>query len=671
MTTASLSPNGTRSGAGAFTISGSATTIYGALSDNNDTTFVTRTSPTVRGEFVVDMGTTSVSASQAIESVRVGVRNNRTNANARVFIRQGYLTDPAAGVVRYGTPDQFVGTTSSIETQYGAARISAPDGRPWDQDRLNNLVLKVTDYATASAALTNVMELFAEAVLNTQPSASVTAPTGTVSETSRPAVAWTYTDADGDPQSVYEVRLFTSAQYGATGFDPGTSAATYETGLVQSSDPGHAVPIDLENSASLRAYVRVGHPISTTVFLSDWEFSQFVMNYESSPAPILSAQFSERDNAVFVTATGRSNYLTADDASVEDTLGTWAVISGANVTRVTSVASHGSAAISLAATSTVATMSAQTDPYEVATDGQRIWAVADFRADANARACRVILRWFDENDAFISATAGTQVTDALASWTTASVSGLPPANATKASVAVEVTSPVAAEVHYVDKIALHNGASPVWSPGGLFPDQQIIAERSLDDGVTWTALNTVDADSPEQTAQFDDFTSPRDSVSRYRARVIATVGQDTITSPNSEVAAAYVANDGKWWIKALGSGLPGCPCPAYNMSDLRVRGPIGITTEQNIGVFRPLGRDTPVVVAGDLYGDDGEYVITFLTDAEWEDARTLFYDWTGDTLVQDPSGGQKVIRVTNRSMEHSISFSHPKRDLTITYVQVD
>lgn len=666
-----LSPNADRSGAGAFTITGSASTIHGALSDADDSTFVTRTSLTQRGDFVVDLSTLSISASQAVESVRVGVRNLRDEDSSILYVRQGFVSDPAAGVIRYAAADQFIGQTASIESQFGAPRITAPDGQPWDQERINNLVIRVTDFASASAARTNVYELSAEVTLNTQPTLTVTAPTGVITDTSRPAVAWTYSDADNDPQSVYEVKVFTQAQAAAAGFDVDTSVPEYGSGLVQSPDPGVTVPIDLENGESFVAYARVGHPLSTGVFLSEWQSSSFSMDYLSAPPPALSALFSLRDNAVFVTARGRTNYLDPDDADLEGSVGSWDVIAGANVTRSTTQSLVGVASLSLEALSTVASMSARTDPYPIATDGQTIAAIADFRADAVARSCRVNIRWFDDTDSLIGTTTGSTVTDGNTGWTTATVTGVPPVGAVKAGVGVEVLNPVSGEVHYVDAIALHTGDTAVWSPGGLLATQRMRAERSLDAGQTWTFLNETDANTPEQIAQLDDFTAPRDRSVLYRVRAISRPNQDTIASGNSSPAAAFVTNDGQWWLKAIGSGIRGCPCPAFNVGGANVRGPIQVNIEQEVGVFRPLGRRTAVVTAGEVYGSDGQYIVTATTDEEWQAFQDLLFTVRGDILVQDPSGDQKRIRLTGREVELAQSFTKPLRTITLSYVQVD
>jgi hypothetical protein len=669
VTAQTLDPNADRSGAGDFTITGSASTIALALSDASDTTFVKRTSGTVTKSFVLDMDTYVLGVDEAVESVQVNVRMARPETASRVFVRQGVVTDAAAGVIRFGAPDQYSGSVA-LSTLEGAPRINAPDGLPWDQTRLNNLVIQVTDYASASTAVSAVYELEAVATINERPSASVTSPSGTVADTSRPAVSWTYTDADDDPQSVYEVKVFTAAQYGAAGFDPDSSAGEWESGLVTSSDTGVTVPVDLETGTTYRAYVRVGHTLGSSNFISNWAFSQFVMDYAAPPSPQLDVSFSPTFNVVYITATGRTNYLSDDDSVFTASIGSWQSVTGVNLTRETGTFQQGVASLGLTSTAGT-TMRARTGLYAVATDGQNVSGIADFRADAVGRSCRTSLYWYDASASLISVTDGIQVSDVSTGWVTASVTGVPPSGAASAALGVEVASPVSAEVHYVDKAALHPGPVPTWGPGGLYENQSILVQRSNDNGVTWEDVSQFDASIPTQVAQSDDYEALRGQTNVYRARTIGVTGSlDVLSSAFSSDAAAFVTNDGKWWLKALGSKRPDCPCPALNIGGVTVRGPVQSNVQQSVGVFRPLGRNSSVVVSGDIYGSDGDYVLLFTTEAEWQAAQGILFSHTGDVAVQDPFNGQKRVRFVSRSVEHIGTVGRPVRAVTVGYVEV-
>ncbi len=662
MSSQTLDPNSDRSGAGDFTITGSASTITQALSDNSDSTFVKRTSGTLTKAFVLDMGTYTLGANEAVESVAVNVRMARPTSDSRVYVRQGVVTDAAAGIIRYGAADQYAGT-ASIATSSGAPRVTAPDGSAWDQTRLNNLVVKVTDYASASAGITSLYELEAVATINTRPSASVTTPTGTVTDSSRPAVSWTYTDADDDAQSVYEVKVFTAAQYGAAGFNPDTSTATWESGLVSSSDTGVTIPVDLDTGTTYRAYVRVGHPLGPSNFLSDWAFTSFTMNYFAPPPPSLDVAFSPENNVVYITATGRTNYLTDDDAVFTASVGSWTPVAACNLVRDTGTFEVGIASLRVDSTSG-ATMKARTGLYGVATDGQRVSGIADFRAGAVGRSSRVALYWYDASASLISVTDGTLITSTFSGWTTASVTAVPPAGTASAALGIEIQNPVSAEQHFVDKAAWHPGTTPTWGPGGLYDEQTILVERSTDNGVTWEKISDSDANVPNQVAQSDDYTALRDLTNVYRARAVGVAStQEVLSSAWSSDAAAYVINDGKWWFKALGS-------PDLNIGDVTVLAPVSDNITQSVGVFRPLGRNTPVVVSGDIYGSDGEYSALFIGESEWSDAQGILFAFAGNVCVQDPFGRQKIVRFVSRSAEEEGTRQNPRRTVTVGYVEV-
>jgi hypothetical protein len=77
-----------------------------------------------------------------------------------------------------------------------------------------------------------------------------------------------------------------------------------------------------------------------------------------------------------------------------------------------------------------------------------------------------------------------------------------------------------------------------------------------------------------------------------------------------------------------------------------------------------------VVVSGDIYGSDGDYVLLFTTDAEWEAAQGILFSHTGDVAVQDPFNGQKRVRFVSRNVEFIGTTGRPVRAVTVGYVEV-
>ena len=133
-----------------------------------------------------------------------------------------------------------------------------------------------------------------------KPTLTVTAPTGTLTDANTPTVTWTETlDSDGGPQTKYEVKVFSAAQYGAGGFDPSTSAATYTSGTLSGSALSHDVTTALAN-ATYRAYVRVGQTVNSTTHWSDWDYEGFVENVTPPDAPAITLTAQAADGRIKV-----------------------------------------------------------------------------------------------------------------------------------------------------------------------------------------------------------------------------------------------------------------------------------------------------------------------------------------------------------------------------------
>ncbi len=125
-----------------------------------------------------------------------------------------------------------------------------------------------------------------------RPTLTVSGPSGTVTNTLRPTVTWAFS-GDGLSQYAFTMRVFTAAQYGAGGFNPETSTATYEVAFGISSTNTHTIGTDLVAGTTYRAYL-IGMqrlPNSLTVHstvdqttltaLGATQYAQFTVN----PAP--------------------------------------------------------------------------------------------------------------------------------------------------------------------------------------------------------------------------------------------------------------------------------------------------------------------------------------------------------------------------------------------------
>lgn len=139
-----------------------------------------------------------------------------------------------------------------------------------------------------------------QATQYSRPTLAVTAPSpvagATVVDTAKPNITWTFT-GDGLSQAGYRVRIFNAAQYGAGGFNPQTSTATYDSGDVVSASTNHRLTANLTTGTTYRAYVWAWTelPVSkfrhttydgtTVTALGQPAYTQFTINLTPPPAP--------------------------------------------------------------------------------------------------------------------------------------------------------------------------------------------------------------------------------------------------------------------------------------------------------------------------------------------------------------------------------------------------
>lgn len=162
-------------------------------------------------------------------------------------------------------------------------------------------------------------------ISSTPPTVDVTAPSATVTNTTRPLITWTYTDAQGDAQTEYQAKLFTAAQYGAGGFDPETSAPTWSTTGTDPATRGVTPTIDLVDNTTYRAYVKVK---DSSGQYSTWDYIQFLVDITPPPTPNLAVtvQAGSMRNYLEVTGAGTDASYRVEIQYSDDDGVTWATV---------------------------------------------------------------------------------------------------------------------------------------------------------------------------------------------------------------------------------------------------------------------------------------------------------------------------------------------------------
>ena len=113
------------------------------------------------------------------------------------------------------------------------------------------------------------------------PSVTAQGPSGARGAASSQTVSWSFFKDSSSPggQSKYQVRVFTAAQYGIGGFDPGSSPAWYDSGVVAGAATSLVVNNFLTNS--YRSYVRAATTNSGADQWSPWSFTSFTIALKS------------------------------------------------------------------------------------------------------------------------------------------------------------------------------------------------------------------------------------------------------------------------------------------------------------------------------------------------------------------------------------------------------
>jgi hypothetical protein len=524
-----LRPNDNWRNAGLFTATGGS--AHAVLADDDDTTFLLRTSTTVPASYETEFTTVSLSANEIVTSVNLRAEISSLAADSLAQFSIGVITDRNGRTVNYSIPVSKQGIRAASIVDSGLKLTSAPNGAPWNQTLIDNLVAKFTDGATGSTVLppdptnrTTLFELFIDVETAPRPTLTVTAPTGTVTTTSFPEVVWSPVFSGVEKQNAYEIKIFDAATYNASGFSPDTSTPLIGTGIVFDSVDGQTLEGDLANNTTYRAFVRVASLVNGANFFSAFAFSEFSLNIDSPATPTVSAFFNSNIDAVSITVFGRTNAMTANQASLETNATGWEAVTNCSISRSTSQFSNGIASLALLSAAAGDMTAATTAATKFAvTANNKFSATAEFRADTTPRLCSAGIIFLNAAGSTISTVFGTAGNNSSSGWTKFDVVATAPALATHARVVVKIASAGSAETHYVDKIAFHAGDNPFWTRGG-FENFTFVVERSDDLAVTFTPVrNSPAVASLSQIAIINDFEVPFDKVVFYRAKARAEI----------------------------------------------------------------------------------------------------------------------------------------------------
>lgn len=306
MPTSTLLPDGTVSQT--CTVAG-AGSVHAALSDSSDASFILRFGSGRQAR--VSLGTVALPAGAVTKTVAITLRSLGGATAVLLYPDGTFIT--IQGDVAPGAFTTYAGTPQAITLS---------------QAQIDGLLVDVDLWGSGG----EVAEISATLAYALVPTVAVSAPTGTVTTTTQPTVTWAHTPGtDGGPQVAYQVKIFNAAQYGAGGFNPATSIADYDSGIVASAASSVATGT-LTSPTTFRAYVATAQSINGANHWSDWAFSAFSTNV---PGPAISTIVVVPDSTLgrhrltVTRNTGTLNWTFVEVQRSNDGGVTWSPVRGA------------------------------------------------------------------------------------------------------------------------------------------------------------------------------------------------------------------------------------------------------------------------------------------------------------------------------------------------------
>lgn len=227
----------------------------------------------------------------------------------------------------------------------------------------------------------------------------------------------------------------------------------------------------------------------------------------------------------------------------------------------------------------------------------------------------------------------------------------PPNAPTLSAVYSAVTARVTLTVGYGANIGLYNTTNTV------------LALEYQDAGtLTWTApRGVVNPTAFGGTIACFDYEAPPGVVRTYRATATGTAAGNVLASTTTSPVTAAPTS---WWLKD--------PTDATVNQPINVNQPPKTSRTEQSGVFYPLGRTRPIVVADAMTGADGSVNILTLTAAAYTGLLALL-NRQRVLFLESPFGESWYVRLTNSrdtTLQRSAAAA-PYRQTSVTYVETD
>jgi hypothetical protein len=505
------------------------------------------------------------------------------------------------------------------------------------------------------------------------PTVTVTAPSGLAYGESTPLVSWNYTSTKA--QRDFQVRIVPT--FGVT-IDPNDPLpAVYDSGVVGSA-VARAIRVTtvLTNQTSYRAYVRC---TDTDSVQSAWSYNDFTVSIAPPSGPLVEVldviDYTSRVPRVRLDITARSSFLSQVQGNGQSgwvmdancTVAAQADDSASQLLASLKMTSVGSGAMS-ARTAVGSPPAAPfglpqpTRPLSFPIVANRMYtAVASFKAASVVRACRVKIRWYDNDDgtgALISESTGDQVTSSTSAYIQGFVTAEAPSGAVLGRMVVEVLNATGVgEIFYVARMSFHPGRDTDWQAGGYSSTQTLRVQRSDDDGVTWVdIIPRVKTDLYQQVVAYDRL-MPYGTEVLYRCYTEVDPGTGTVLSSESSPISYIQVDSDQWAIRDPSDDT--VEMNAYVVGYSR-------DDEEAVSVARPTGRTFPIVDTEGLQAGTG--TLTIYVPASQIDTAYSVLQRITPIVLQSPAGLVSYVRIPKRQYEVQ---DRRARSITTPYYEVE
>jgi hypothetical protein len=309
VTTVNLVPTGAALVGGAGTAYYGAGSYAAALTDASDSSYAV-VSDEYMGTLIMDMSTTTLPAGAVPVATTVNFRAGSAYSNVplRVYVNGdtiNWYTYPVQGTSANYT---FGATPASGQAAIDGMQIVFQSG-----------------YAV-------IDELNVDVRFALLPSVSVSGPSGAVTTTTTPTVTWVHTSGNDatSGQTAYQVRVFTAAQYGIGGFDPGASPCVYDSGVVASASSSIVLPA-LTNTTTFRAYVHTTQTSNGQYQWSPFAYTQFnvaVSTSDIASVTVTPDNANARNTVLITRNTGTPTWTNYDLQRTVDGGASWQTVRG-------------------------------------------------------------------------------------------------------------------------------------------------------------------------------------------------------------------------------------------------------------------------------------------------------------------------------------------------------